>query len=195
MAFGRQEAFSASRLLITWVWFLAVAAAGCALDLWTKHWVFQWLGMPAEGNRWWLIEGYVGIEPVLNPGALFGLGAGGGPFFAAVSVLAVLLILYYVFVARCVRDPLLVLSLALILGGILGNLHDRLGLWSPPGAPGQYRTEVRDWILLCYGRFTWPNFNIADSLLVAGAIGLLWYGWRTEKQRRPQETSDSPGVQ
>ncbi len=184
MAVREQEALSTWQLVSRWSWFVAVAAGGCIVDLWTKHWVFAWRGMPRDGNRWWLIEGYVGIEPALNPGALFGWGAGAGPFFAAVSVVAVLIILYLVFIARWVQEKLLLLSLALILGGICGNLYDRLGLWTLPGMPGAYRTEVRDWILLCYGPYTWPNFNVADSLLVAGAIGLLWNGWRTERRKR-----------
>ena len=54
--------------------FLAIAIVGTALDLLTKHWVFQWRGMPCSGNEWWLWPGYVGIETGLNPGALFGLG-------------------------------------------------------------------------------------------------------------------------
>jgi signal peptidase II len=168
---------STGRLVWRWAWFTMIALGGCTVDLLTKHWVFQWRGMPSPDNRWWLIEGYVGIEPALNPGALFGMGAGGGPFFAAVSVFAAVLILYLIFVRRMVVDPLLSLSLALILGGILGNLYDRLGLWHPPDAPGQWRTEVRDWILLCYKQYTWPNFNIADSLLVAGAACLFYHGW------------------
>jgi signal peptidase II len=45
---------------------------------------------------------------------------------------------------------------------------------------------VRDWILLRYGQFTWPNFNIADSLLVVGTGMLLWSGFRE------RETTNSP---
>lgn len=177
---AQQEAGGLSLRLVWWrrAWFLAIALTGCALDLATKYWVFQWRGMPRPSNRWWIIEGYVGIEPSLNPGALFGFGAGAGPVFAAVSIVAALVIVYLIFVRGWVGDRLLTLSLALILGGILGNLYDRLGLWQAPDAPGQWRSEVRDWILLCYGPYTWPNFNIADSMLVAGAIGLFWHGWR-----------------
>ncbi len=51
-------------------------------------------------------------------------------------------------------------------GRHLGNLYDRLGLWWQSDYPVEWRSGVRDWILLCYKGLTWPNFNIADSLLV-----------------------------
>ncbi len=44
-------------------------------DLWTKQWVFGWLGLPGENKPWWLIQDYVGIETAVNIGAL-GLGWG-----------------------------------------------------------------------------------------------------------------------
>jgi signal peptidase II len=62
--------------------------------------------------------------------------------------------------------------MGLVAGGILGNLYDRLGMHGlePPNAGG-----VRDWILFRYKQYTWPNFNIADSLLVVGAIMLGYH--------------------
>lgn len=45
-----------------YVVFFGIAVLGCALDLLTKHWVFQWLGMPGESPVWWIWEPYVGIE-------------------------------------------------------------------------------------------------------------------------------------
>jgi signal peptidase II len=66
----------------------------------------------------------------------------------------------------------LTVTLGLVTGGILGNLYDRLNLHR---LPVPFAGGVRDWILLRYGQYTWPNFNIADSLLVAGAIMLAVY--------------------
>ena len=72
------------------------------------------------------------------------------------------------------------MSLAMILGGALGNLYDRLGLhhliWNYPGElheVGQPVYAVRDWILVMIGDWPWPNFNIADSMLVVG-VSLLF---------------------
>jgi signal peptidase II len=161
--------------------FLALAALGCFVDLATKHYVFAWRGMPAAGRHadvWWLWEGYVGIETATNTGALFGLGTNQVTLFAVLSFVAAIGILYWLFAARAARDLLLTVALGLVMGGILGNLYDRLGLWSPPegGAPVY---AVRDWILLQFRGYTWPNFNIADSLLVCGAGILIWHALRS----------------
>jgi signal peptidase II len=153
-----------------------LAVGGCAADLLTKHWVFQWRGMPAFGNQWWLLEGYVGIETALNDGALFGLGSGYGYVFALLSVVAAVGIIIWLFRLGAAHDWLLTVALGSVMGGIGGNLFDRLGLWRNPENPGEWRNEVRDWILLRYQEFTWPNFNIADSLLVCGAFLLVWHG-------------------
>lgn len=158
--------------------FLALASFGCAADLLTKHWIFQWRGMPRPDNVWWLVEGYIGIETALNPGALFGMGKGFGLVFAALSVAATAGVLGWIFFGRATRDLSLTIALGCVQGGILGNLYDRLGLWHPPGRPDVWRNEVRDWILLRWGEYTWPNFNIADSLLVCGAMLLLWHSFK-----------------
>lgn len=162
--------------------FAAIALAGCAADLLTKHWIFAWRGLPpnylpadqvpAAPHIWWLWEGYVGIETALNTGALFGLGKDMVWLFAGLSVAALVGIGYWLFVAKAAHDLFLTCSLGCITGGILGNLYDRLGLWGGVDIDGASLYAVRDWILLRYGNYTWPNFNVADSLLVCGA-GLL----------------------
>jgi signal peptidase II len=88
-------------------------------------------------------------------------------------VVAAIGILVWLFWLGAAHDWLLTVALGSVMGGIGGNLFDRLGLWQNPENPGQWRTEVRDWILFRYEQYTWPNFNIADSLLVCGAILLV----------------------
>src|SRR5687767_7034143 len=56
--------------------YFGLAAVGCAVDLLTKEAVFRWRGLPRANNPWWLIDGRFGIETSVNPGALFGMGAG-----------------------------------------------------------------------------------------------------------------------
>ncbi|MFT5525708.1 MAG: signal peptidase II [Pirellulaceae bacterium] len=160
-----------------------VTIFGCAADLLSKYWVFQWRGMPRARNEWWIIEGYIGIETSLNPGALFGLGKGYGLIFAGLSVLAIAGICYWLFVRKAGNDLLLTFTLSLVSGGIIGNLYDRLGLWKSPD--GIWHSEVRDWILFRWGEHTWPNFNIADSLLVIGAMLLVFHAFTT-----PDPTAD-----
>jgi signal peptidase II len=116
------------------------------------------------------------VETALNYGALFGMGQNMGWLFATLSVLALAGILYWLFVAKAARDWLLTIALAGVTAGILGNLYDRLGLWANPTGSPIY--AVRDWILFRYGQHTWPNFNIADSLLVCGAGLLIWHAWK-----------------
>jgi signal peptidase II len=172
--------------------FLAVAGVGCALDLATKHWIFQRLGYPPR-DRIWIVRDVLSLETSLNEGALFGIGQGFTFLFAGLSFLAGAWIVYWLFVRGAARDLWLTMALACIMAGILGNLYDRLGL---PGLIWQFETAghsigdpvyaVRDWIHFQYKRFDWPVFNIADSLLVCGA-GLL-----LRETMRKEERSDAP---
>lgn len=162
--------------------FLLIASLGCAADLLTKYWIFHWRGMPSPNGHtsvWWIWQDYVGIQTATNTGALFGLGAGLTWLFALLSVFAAGGVFFWVFRAGAIREWLLTIALAAILAGILGNLYDRLGLWAVPGESGVRDFAVRDWILFRFRSYTWPNFNIADSLLVVGAIMLGWHGFRS----------------
>ncbi len=148
---------------------------GAAADLITKQAVFAWRGLPGTRDVWWVIDGYVGIETAVNIGAVFGIGAGRGLMFAALSILAAIGIVVWLFVFKAARQWWLTIALGCVMGGIIGNLYDRLGLWWQPGYPDPWKSGVRDWILWQAGpQWKWPNFNIADSLLVAGAGMLLW---------------------
>jgi signal peptidase II len=155
-----------------WIAFIALAIFGTAADLLSKQWVFAWRGLPGENPPWWIWEGYVGIETAVNTGALFGMGAGYGGLFAGMSIVAAAAIMIWLFGFRAANSWFLTIALGCVMGGIMGNLYDRLGLWYSPDMP--VPCGVRDWILLRYRHYTWPNFNIADSLLVCGAIMLAW---------------------
>ncbi|MCY2992890.1 MAG: signal peptidase II [Planctomycetota bacterium] len=186
-----------------YVVFLAIASCGCALDLLTKHWVFHWQGMPAHWDsmpadwvgdpsphlEWWIWGNFAGIQTSLNAGALFGIGHGYSGLFALLSILAAAGIVLWLFRFGAAHELFLTVALACVMAGICGNLYDRLGLWHAPGTPDVWPKLVRDWILLRYHGYTWPNFNIADSLLVCGAGLLLWHGFFLADQR-PQ----TPGV-
>jgi len=170
-----------------WVVFLLITVVGCAVDLYTKFAVLAWRGMESEKPDYRIVENYVGIQVALNEGALFGMGKGYGMLFAGLSVLAIGGICYWLFYRKAARNWFLTVSLGSVAGGILGNLYDRLGFWSPPGKPGEFRDEVRDWILLRWGdpAYTWPNFNIADCLLVCGAAMLMIYALLAREPEEP----------
>ena len=140
-----------------------------------------WLATAHE----WILAGHFGIETSINPGALFGMGAGWWWLFALLSVVALIGIIVWLLAFGAARDRWITVALGFVSGGILGNLYDRLGL---PGLPAGYNHGVRDWILFEWPESglqifnPWPNFNIADSLLVTGAIMLVVHAvvWRQE---------------
>jgi signal peptidase II len=162
---AKKKGIPASRIIT----FVILVASGTALDLLTKEWVFRWRGLPGELPPRWVLEPYVGIETAVNQGALFGMGQGMGWLFAALSIVAMIGIGCWLFLYQAASSWWLTTTMGLVMGGIIGNLYDRLGI---PNLPDRFRGGVRDWILFRYEDYTWPNFNIADSLLVVGAIML-----------------------
>lgn len=171
--------------------FVAIALAGCLTDLATKRYVFHWLGMPRfdEFKVWWIWEPYFGLQTSTNQGALFGIGQGKVWIFATASVVAIVAICYWLFIAGAGRDWLLTIALALVMGGVLGNLHDRLGLWPVPDMPDERLHAVRDWILFQWPPWQWPNFNIADSLLVTGGALLFLHALGQTAHDRQKQTA------
>src|SRR3972149_11054347 len=165
-----------------YILFGAIAAAGCAVDLATKAWLFSWPEL-GGGHVYWLWPEHAGFQLSLNQGALFGMGQGSTWLFAAMSVLAGCAIPLWLFYWRAARDLWLSAALGAVMGGLLGNLYDRLGLpdhlWPGRGVVGQPVHAVRDWILVQWNdQLRWPNFNIADSLLVIGAAALVLHALR-----------------
>jgi signal peptidase II len=186
---------SSARALRTAV-FLALAAGGVALDLATKHLVFAWRTWEQFNRTWWLIDEHFGIQTSVNPGALFGMGAGYTWGFVVLSFLALVAISYFVFVRPRMLDWWLTVSLGMVTGGILGNLYDRLGFWRSSLVPEFVESGVRDWILVRFEGVPffdpWPNFNIADCCLVVGACLLAIHSLRRDPKERPTSKLASP---
>jgi signal peptidase II len=176
--------------------FCLIAVIGCGLDLATKAWFFSWPELYG-GNVYWLWTGHVGIQLSWNEGALFGIGHGSVWLFTALSVLAGLAITAWMFYCGAEQDGWLTSALGCVMAGILGNLYDRLGLpdqlW--PGRTVDVEQPVyavRDWILWQWNdQWRWPNFNVADSLLVVGAAILVWHA--TQKPDGPEHSPSSTG--
>ena len=176
--------------------FFLPATIALAVDLVTKSWVFHNYYDPLGAQPSWWIEGVLGIQTSLNPGALFGLGAGYSWLFAIFSVLAIVGILVWLFCFQGFSDRWLTFALGLITGGILGNLYDRCGLGFMEGVPAESWDNVRDWIhfrLEGVSMFDpWPNFNIADSALVCGAILLFFHALFLQPQPAEETDSNTP---
>lgn len=151
----------------------SLAAIGCFIDLFSKSWVFNWLGPPTTGRIHWLLPNHIGLQTSLNTGALFGMGQGGVGVLAIISLLAAIGVFVWLTWGGASHDRFISFVLGLITGGILGNMYDRMGLWGTQA--------VRDWILFQYNeQYVWPNFNIADSLLVVGAGLMMWHAFRQD---------------
>jgi signal peptidase II len=195
------------------VLFFAIAIVGAGVDLGTKEYLFRRLGAPwytlvhgqppAEGaaaNTHWLWSNHFGFQTSLNQGALFGMGAGWSVAFAALSIAAGIGVFVWLFWFRAAHDRWLTVALGCVTAGILGNLYDRLGLYHIDGLKPEFANAVRDWILFQVPEVSWqilnpwPNFNIADSLLVVGACMLVWHSLRVPSESVAKESTEAAGA-
>ena len=108
-----------------------------------------------------VIAGFFDIVHINNPGGAFGLLASLSPqwrtiIFLFVSSLAVGLILYF-YIKTPQSHPWLAAGFALIFGGAIGNLIDRLRFGF-----------VIDFLDFYIAKYHWPAFNIADSAITVG---------------------------
>lgn len=145
------------------LWWYLLALLVIALDQWTKLLALQVLdyGAPQE------VTGFFNLTLLYNKGAAFSFlsDAGGWQHWLFSGLAVVISLVLIVWLYRQPREARLEpLALALVLGGALGNLLDRLRLG-----------HVVDFIQLHYRDFYWPAFNIADSAITLGA-GLLLLG-------------------
>lgn len=157
--------------------FFVLAAGGFVFDAWTKQVVFDDLGLGGESS--WVKPLFGGwmtfrFHTTYNEGALWGLGQGWTWLFAALSVVAVIGVVTWLFVFRAAQSAWLTTALGFVMAGTLGNLWDRVGLHLHP-VTGEPVHAVRDFMYATfnYGTFHWPVFNFADVFLVTGAIMLV----------------------
>ena len=173
----------------------------CGLDLFTKQRVFDTLGYEGHRSDWhkeWF-GGAVHFELLtsFNGGALWGIGQGFSWLFALLSVAAALGVLWWLFVAGAARSLWLTLALALVTGGALGNLYDRLGLHGctyPPPHQDEVRLAVRDFLLFEFNGWSWPVFNFADVFLVTGAVMLAMQSLAPPREETAADAADQPAA-
>ncbi len=157
--------------------YILMALVVIALDQSTKLWIVQHLQLHHS----------IPVFPVFsivrahNYGAAFGFlnNAGGWQtlFFTVISVaVSIVLIIWLKQIAAIQRQ--LSIALALVLGGAIGNLIDRI----------QYHYVV-DFLLFYYDNWQFPAFNVADSAITLGAILLIFdsFGWKLIADREPPE--------
>lgn len=151
--------------------FYNVLAAVVILDHLTKWWVVKAFALYESKE---IITGLFNLTYVTNTGAAFGILAGAPSFWRqgffmviGLSALAVIVIFYHKYGKN---DKPYALGLALVGGGALGNLIDRV-----------LRGSVVDFLDFYIGSHHWPAFNVADSAITVGVAILLMVTYRMEK--------------
>lgn len=153
-----------------WKW-LVLTAAVVVADQVTKSLVVESLSR----SETLPITGFMSLVLAYNAGAAFSFLAGAPGwqrwFFATIAVLASAFLVYLL---KRGGGRLLCAGLALILGGALGNLWDRIAIG-----------KVVDFLLLHYGGWSWPAFNVADSAITVGAALLIIDSFRQRRADTP----------
>lgn len=197
-----------------WIVLILVTFLGLAADLGTKSWAFQTVaGIPVPIDREAVLQAPslgrlipphppVVVLPklleftlVLNPGAVFGIGAGKRLFFIAVTFLAILFAGWMF--ARWTRPgkTLMHAAIGLLIAGAVGNLYDRMCyacvrdfIHPLPGVKLPF-----GWTLPNGSPEVWPYVsNVADLFLLIAIGILLVQSWRGSKPRT-DAPSPSPG--
>jgi signal peptidase II len=157
---------------------LGVSALLVVLDQITKFAIQHAL---VPGQTLDVLPPVVTLVLAYNPGAAFSFLASGSGwqryFFLVIALVASVLIIYMMIKHR--SDRFLCFSLALVLGGAVGNLIDRLVsgavvdfvLVRWPGGPRLFDP--------------WPAFNLADSCITVGAALLIWDSFRRSRVKTP----------
>jgi signal peptidase II len=143
---------------------LAIAAFVVFLDRVTKLWIVAHV---PSGHAIVVIPKVFRLTHVLNTGAAFSLFEGTTSphlvrnILIGFSIFAVIVVLLMIWkTGRSVT--LTSIALALILGGAVGNLYDRMRF-----------SHVIDFLEVHIVHYHWPDFNVADSAIVVGACLLL----------------------
>ena len=145
--------------MLKWLW---LSIAVIVIDQLTKLWVDSSLALH---ERLPLIEDFFDLTLAYNPGAAFSFLADAGGwqrwFFTILST--VVTIILVVWLKRLpAHEKINAAALALIIGGAVGNLIDRIAYG-----------HVIDFLLVYYQQWSWPAFNVADSAISVGVVLML----------------------
>ena len=144
---------------------LALSAIVIGLDQLTKSWITSGFQLGDSIT----ITSFFNLVLAYNTGAAFSFLADAGGwqrvFFIAIAVIASIVIVYLM--RKPQNDTLMNAALALILGGAIGNVIDRVRLG-----------HVVDFIQVHGAGYYFPAFNVADSAITVGAALLIWDSFR-----------------
>ena len=140
--------------------YLLLSLVVVVVDQWSKWLVERHL--PVLGS-WAVVPGFLDLTHVRNTGVAFGLFAARGNIWGTIVLtllgLTAMAVLGLYFHRTPLADRLLLVSLALILGGALGNLIDRL-----------FTGAVTDFIDVYHRSYHFYTFNAADSAITIGIV-------------------------
>lgn len=138
---------------------VGVSAGVFFADQASKQWAEATL---TEGSPQALLGEILKLRLIYNSGAAFGMGGSATALITCVQI--ALSVGIAVGLVTVVRNRLWALSLALLLGGALGNVFDRIFR-----EPGPFIGHVVDFLELP----NWPIFNVADIAVTSGAVLLV----------------------
>jgi len=161
----------------TWT---AIAALVVAADQVTKWAVVKWVALYEKIP----LNSFINLTHHKNPGAAWSFLADAGGwqrwFFIALASIVSVVLIVWLWRLRNERQAVLSAGLALVLGGAIGNLIDRI-----------VSGEVTDFIQVLFGSWAFPSFNVADAGITVGAalliIDALFFSGR--EQKKGPETS------
>ena len=154
--------------LLRW---LSLSALIVVLDQVTKWYAVQHL---SYGERIPVIAGFFDWTMAYNTGVAFSMFADGEAWtrWGLSGFAVVVSIGFAIALARLHKhERISALAFALVIGGAVGNIIDRVRLG-----------HVIDFILWYWRDYHWPAFNIADSAIVCGAAVLILFSWRDTKK-------------
>jgi signal peptidase II len=164
--------------------YFIVSLAVLLLDQWTKGIITRTFDVHQSTT---VVEGFFDLTYVRNSGAAFGLFASVDSSIKAVILNSVAVLVFIVVSAYALRSShksvRLQVGFALILGGAIGNLMDRVRF-----------SYVVDFLDFSISGHHWPAFNVADSAICIG-VGLLFLDMlRNEEQARPAALPPPPAT-
>jgi len=166
----RYAFFSAKAHTLFW----SVTALGFASDFISKRWALKAIGIPGESGQFLapgagknpivLIENYLTLNTLHNPGAVTGLLSGRTGLLIAASALA-LVFLFWLYSTSRANQWVTHIALGMLFSGALGNMYDRI--FNDGKVIDFIEVDLHFWVFN-----PWPTFNLADVWLCVG-VGVL----------------------